>query len=277
MPQKISFLLAVTTQPTTPGAASPHSGGWSESHWLETPRELSHFSIVDLATFRALSLPRQCSVIGVRGQLYTLSGNRILPGGSATAKLIRPGNVAWTVDVPQAGLEISATFEGRPNGSRFSLRGFPDECVINGEFSPVGNIIANITTFTNSLRSQAWGSIVRDLSQPSSRVLGITNGVLSVDDLQDWAVGQYLILRRCQTAFGTPVKGSFRISAIDVGAKTVTLPALVGTLAAIARGTVRRDQVVWARYAAFGQGRIGVKKIGGPFEKYRGRRSKQTA
>ena len=90
MPYRLNVLFAVTTAPTDPLRAVPHSGGWSETHWSDiVPNQALNFNT--LLMQRALMLPTQCAIIGYRQATYTVAGNRLIPGGTSTAKLLLPG------------------------------------------------------------------------------------------------------------------------------------------------------------------------------------------
>lgn len=271
--QKVSMILAVTTAPVNTGDAQPHSGGWTEGHWDQRGKTINDPDIIAMCTKRALLLPAQCSVLGVKLQQYDISGNKLLPGGSTSNKKLYPGNPALTVDVPQASLQMSAGVVSVPNAVRFNIRAIPDECVSLGEYQPTAAFKTNLTAYIATLNGvQTFSTVVRDLTQQSVRVLSIVNGNVTVDNLGGMAVTDYCIFRRVKDTNGNPVSGSFRITAIN--GLTLTLAGLDPTIIATNNGTCREDHLIVRDYAAISPGRIGVKKIGSPFEKYRGRRSK---
>lgn len=270
MPLRVSLKFQATTAPVNRNAAAARTGGWSENFWTAGPRTDLVTDIRAVAQARARLLPVQASIIGYEIQAFDIQGNKLLPGGSSSAKLLYPGNASFTADVLQAALEVTASYTGFQNVFRHTLRGFPDELVENGEYTGASD--ARVMTFMGTLTR--FGGVYRDLNQQAFRVLGIAAGVITLLNPAGLAVNDFLILRRVKDINGKPVSGSFRITAIAGSAFTVAL--LDPTIVAQTGGTARKDLLISIYDPQLPSiGPIRVKKVGNPSDRYRGRRSKR--
>ena len=276
MPLKFSALFALTTTPTNLAQAQPHSGGWSESIWdtANTPTDVL-LSWEQLLDARAALLPINASIIGYRIQQYTISVNKFLPGGTSGAKLLLPGNELYTGDLPQVSLMLSASSNNAQNTRRFTLRGMPDSFMVGGEFQPTAPYLARLTNYRTTLQQGNWYFPGRDLAQPERRVLSIAGNVVNVDNAVGFVQGGYLRFHRCTADNGNVVEGSYPINLI-VGT-AITLGGLPATTLTKPSGTCRNDVAILVLINTVTAGRAVVRKIGRPFELYRGRRSKRPA
>jgi hypothetical protein len=277
MPSHVSLLMQMVTDPEDLTVAQPHSGGWSEGTWVDFNITSSDVRIRQWATKRAVLLPLEAAIIGFRIARYTISGNKLLPAGTATGKFLYPGNSRYRTDLPQVGLEFSAKTANGPNTSRFVLRCIPDQFMVRGEYQPDAAFKRAVTEFTNGHASgfeNSFGFIGRDLSLASARVLSIQGGVVQLDG-PIGAVGgtDWMRLNRVYDIDGKPVKGTFRIESIAAG-NLYTVTGLAG-VSANASGTARVDKVKYFDYSEVVPTRAVVKKVGRPFEAYRGRGSKR--
>ena len=274
MAQRMTFLFSLTTNPADRSSASPHSAGWSESWWTKEHIFLSGRVIPRLASCRARLLPANASIIGFRLANYTISGNRLKPTGSSTGKLQYMGLPGTNVDLPQVAVEMTGSARGAANQSRFSLRGVHDSIMVNGEYQPDPDFKRNMTLFCNQLTSDDWGFIGRDLTVPSANVLNVVAGVITLDGALGLAVGDYLRFHRVKDDDGKPIQGAYRVTALANGGLTVTV-ANLAQIVTTANGTARWDKIDLYEFAAVAPARAVVRKVGRPFEVYRGRRSKR--
>lgn len=278
MPVKVTLLLAVTTNPTDPTSASAHSGGWSEGFYIPGSAFAVPAFFQAWAQGRALLLSGLASIIGYRQQLVTISGNKLLPGGTAAGTLLYPGSFLGDLNAPQDALMLNFQLAGQPSNLRHRLAALPDTQVSVGEYQPTALYKGNVTKYTNLISSGLFGAIVRDLTQPDARVRSLTAGALTTNTSTGAIVGQYLRFRRVKDSSGNPVEGAFLVTALvnnadgsvtytlfDPPAQTVTTP----------NGTVRTDLLVFANIIGGVVNRLVVRKIGRPFVQYRGRRSKR--
>lgn len=275
MPGRVSLLFSVTTQAANAGVAVPHSGGWSESHWVNTPANVTLADIEALAQPRANLLSSLASITGYRIQTFTLVGNKMIPEGSRSGRILIPGGSQAGLNMPQDGLSIFMTAAGAVNVSRQVLRGMPDDYIVNGEYSPNVGYSSRVRTYINALINQAWKFVGRDRSVPNARVLAIANGVVTLaGNVGGVANTSFLRLNRVFDANNRPVKGTFLITAIAGNLYTVS--GLGTTSVTVPSGTARIDQLAVFQYGAGTVGRTVVRKIGRPFEQYRGRASRRT-
>lgn len=270
---KLTNIFQYTSQPVNPAQAIPHTAGWSESVWTSLNATAYDPLWTIWATKRALLLCGAAAIIGYRAQVYTISGNKLLPGGSSSGRWLLPGVVANGADIPQAALSISGGTNGAPNTSNLLIRGIPDIFITGGEFNPTPAYNAALTAYANSLKGNNFGFPGRDLSQPSGRVISYAANVLTLDgNIGGAELTGWIRFHRCYDNAGNPVKGTYQIAGINLNVYTLSR----GPLQVVNNpsGTARIDLIAYYPYSSFATGRIGVKKVGRPLQGYRGRRSK---
>jgi len=269
--QKCTLLFQLTTTPPDRTTASPHTGGWSETWWSQTPFSSTDVHWQELVRARALLLPEQASIVGLRFGLYTIVGNRFVPGGSTTGRLQIPGNSGAITDLPQVALEMAGSTNAGANHSRFNLRCIPDVMMQHGEYQPSNAFKRNVVSFGGKLVNGAFCFVGRDLTKPVQRVISIANNVVTVTGLLGAVVGTDSVrLLNVKDNQGNPVKGAFRIVGLTGFAYTVI--GLDGVTAGES-GSARVDAPVLLPFASVIANRAVVRKIGRPFEGYRGRAS----
>lgn len=276
MPARLSLLFSVTTTVENPSVSVAHSGGWSESHWSNTLAGITLPSIESLCAYRAFILSQSATITGYRIQDFTISGNKLLPLSSSSGRVLFPGGSLDTVNMPQDGLSIYMSTVGAPNVSRQVLRGMPDYTIVAGEFAPNAGYLSRVNQYMAWLVSAGWKFVGRDRSVANSRVMGINAGVVTLaGPVGGVANTSFLRLNRVTDSNGNPVTGTFPITAIAGALYTVT--GLAGVTVTVPSGTARIDQLAVFSYGAGRIGRSVVRKIGRPFEQYRGRASKSRA
>lgn len=273
MPNKVSIIFNLATAPTDLAQANVHTGGWSETFWTDLDGDALLARLAVLAGRRALLLGASASITGYRIQQYTIARNILIAGGSSAGGLRLPGFSAAVTDMPQVALEYKCSAAGKNNSSRKTLRGIIDSQIVGGEYQPTTVYRGAVTRFFTELTSGVWSFPGRDLSNPSMRILGITNlGVITVDGVVGIALGDYVRLLRVRDNTGFPVEGSFEVTAATL--TTITVRDWKGATVG-ASGRLRKDNVVMCTISAASPTRSVVRKIGRPTEGYRGRRSKR--
>jgi len=275
MHTRLSLLMQVTTAPIDTAAARQHTGGWSESAWIPGQQTSGASFITTWARLRANMLPKQASVVGVRLAYYNLVGNKILPVGTQTGKLSRPGSSALETDLPQVALELSGKTADGPNTSRLALRCIPDDMMKYGEYQPTPSFKTAVTAYCAFMSAaQVFGFVGRDLSKPSQRVLSIAAGVLTLDAaLPGVGIGSWIRLNRVYDTQENPVTGVYRVTAVNAAVYTLAdFPAVTVATS----GTAREDAVAFFDFSTITPARAVVRKVGSPFEKYVGRASKRN-
>jgi len=268
---RISLLFALTTDPQDKSIATAHSGGWSEGYWANAEISSGNNLITRVAQARAALLPGQASVIGYRLAKYNIGARKLLPLGTSTGKFFLPGNESIQCDVPQMALELSGSTNGGPNTNRFTLRGIPDVEVARGEFQPSAGFKAALTRFKNRLIAEGLGFIGRDYDGGTRDIYGLASSVLTVSpggfSTQEGDLLQFI---RVRDANGDAISGSFLIDTKTddthyvmrgLGGKTISIPT----------GQIRLSAQKFYAFSYILTSRIVVRKIGRPFESYRGR------
>ena len=151
MPLRYSLLFQVTTDPTNRSAAIGHAGGWSESFYIAGTTPITFNSLASLADARAILLGQECAIVGYRTQTVTISGNRLLPGGTGSGTLQSPGVNGNTINSPWDALMVNLTLNGQAATVRHRLAGLPDAICLNGEFQPYASWSTNLRTYIAGL------------------------------------------------------------------------------------------------------------------------------
>lgn len=273
MPQKISLIFSVTTNPTNLTAASARSGGWTESHWSQnTGPPLTYTQA--LAALRAPMLPTEASIVGYRVQNYNIQGNKLLPLGSASANFLFPGSLVNDLNLPQDGLQCSGTANASTNTTRFVLRAIPDSQIAFGEFQPTTAFRTLLQNYLLQLVSQSWGFVGRVKTGLSARVMSITTaGVITLNGPVGGAAGiDFLRLNRVYDVNGDPIKGTFAIT--NIAGNVYTCAGPIGRVVNVPSGSARIDAISFYPYGSAAIGKAVSKKIGRPSNQYHGRRSR---
>jgi hypothetical protein len=276
MPQKLTILFSYTSVPVNAQNAQPRSAGWSESHWNNSTLPINSPFITNLITRRAPLLPKQANITGVRVQQFTIAGNKLLPGRSASASILLPGNNAYNANSPTDCMMAAFTANGTPNGGRFSMKCIPDEVVVQGEYNGDAAYNLLLANYYTRLIQDAWGFVGRDLTQPSSRVLAVTlGGQVTLAANVGGAQGQdFLRFHRVKDENGVAVKGSF--VANTIAGAVYTLGGYNGQIVTSPSGLARIDKLVYLNYGTITTSRTVGRKVGRPFILYRGRASRRS-
>lgn len=286
---RVTMLFQVTTNPDDPSSAASHSGGWSESMWQNNGTPLLPAVYKKLCQTRATLLPKQATIVGIRQGIYNLVGNKLLPQGTSGAKFLTPGNTAYTTDLPQCSLEVSGLGAGVPNSNRFRLGCLPDEQITNGEYQPtvgykglVTTYLRNLSPFGNPAMGGPWWFVGRNTFPPSVRVASLVPlGGVTLDatlvTLADTTagVGDYIRFHRVYDDSNNPVKGTYLVKAVPA-VNTYTLTGIPQQKVSKPSGLCRKDELTPVAYLEVNVSRAVVKKIGRPFQQYRGRASNRT-
>lgn len=273
--QKGTILMQLTTSPPDRTTASPHTGGWSESFWAGAVYPATDQFWLELIRTRQNLLPTQASIVGYRFGVYTIVGNRLSPGGSSTGRLQKPGQASLETDMPNVALMMAGTTAGAPNSSRFTVKCIPDDMVKFGEYQPNSSFKRSVTAFQTALINGGFGFLGRDLTLPVQRVLSIANNVITLTGVVGAVIGTDSIrLLNVKDVNGKPVQGAFRTTAINGFAYTVI--GLTGVTAGES-GSARVERPKVFLFNGLAANRAVVRKIGRPFEGYRGKASKRPA
>jgi hypothetical protein len=273
MPYRYDMLFQLTTAPTQATKAIAHTAGWSESHWRQTLLAQDSPALTRLLRSRASCLPKQGAMIGLRIGNFTIAGNRLLPGQTSIRKFLKPGPATFNCDVPQMALELGGATSGL-NSSKFSVRGMPDNQVVNGEYAPQDAWDQYLQEYMNALTADGWQMIGRVLSNPTYAINGIsTTGVCTLKVLVPFVNGTQIRLLRVRDENGFPISGVFNAS--QVAGSTFVLDNWVQGTVVKGTGSVRVDAIDLFTFTDMEVSRVVTRKVGRPFEQYRGKRSKR--
>lgn len=269
-------IMQLTTVPLQPTYATSHIGGWSESFWSSDAPAAIDARWLEQQRKRAGLLPATATIVGYRTQEYLIAGNVLVPGGATSGRQLMPGRNALGTDIPQMALMLQQRAAGAPNTARMTLRGIPDLAVGGGEYNPTGNFTAALSLYKKSMVGQNMGFVGRDLSQALVRVNAIDGAIITVSAIPatGLVVGDFVRLNRVHGNDGKPIKGAFRV--VQIAGLQLTVQNLTGALSKPS-GSLRRDALQYFPMQSLTEIRVVVKKVGRPFEQYRGRRSKRRA
>lgn len=276
-------IVILFQQTTVPGAGSApvnyapvaRTGGWSESMYgpdsvaaviagLNGPRS---GGVKPILQARANVLSRNANIIGVR--LYQ--------GGAGKGQLVA---AAWAgnngpSDQPNICLQCSATSLTSGQSRRWTLRGFPDADVVQGEWNPTASDTpARLVDYFNSLAGFGW--MQRTYTSKVNINTIDADGVVWADAVIGYGIGQKVTLNNVTVdATGNRIGGTFRVIAGGgLNTQFKVTPWTYGT----ARGGIA--YIAGKEFQDFAGSlksvvRASVRKIGRPFAGYRGRKSKR--
>jgi hypothetical protein len=254
-----------------------HTGGWSETLYSNlTPSQIvsaltqsNYNGYNPFLPWRASCLPVQDAIIGVR--LYQGSNGR----GQALA-LSYPGGFLAD-EVPQMGLLLKGGATGTANTRRWIIRGVPDDSVTGGEFNPAPNFTDALGNFLNAYGN--FGFIGNDLTKPRVALLGVDAGghfKVKPPATNPFIIGDYVTCTRMVDS----VTGLFRrfagpVTAIDGDASGFTCASFTGN--SCNGGSAQINSPIYCPFniSTITVVRVTLRKVGRPFEVYRGRRSKR--
>lgn len=265
---KTTMLIQGSTNSLGRSEGGPRVGGWSESWYLDGSIDNVRPTFEALCQIRATLLTSPFAVIGQRYQL--------IGGGSSTAAKHFPGSMGTANDVPQMGLLCRLPAVGVANIRPFTFRGVGDDQVEQGEKSLTFLFQRSLNTFFRELARFQFRMRGRDLAAPSVRVASVINRVATFSDPLAFVVGDYIQLRDCYTSTGRLVSGRYQVEA-TTGNTNATLRGFPSTSSVDLSGFASKYSIIYPLIApppAPSVVRIVVKKVGRPFDLYRGRSSR---
>lgn len=265
---KLQMYIDVITGQGDGTSAIGRKGGWSEGWYDDTEpstQQIGQFRA--LCSARAAMLPPSAAVVAQRYQ-------QIDPMGPSSVDLRKFPGTSKTTDFPALSLFCRVRGNGVRQRRPTWIRCIPDEFITAGEYTPDRGFKTAVDRFQVQL--QGWNFKCQALGEQTVPIMNIdANGVFTLaedlDDLVDRT--RVAINRTTQTATKNQKGGKFWVRVNDEGVHT-----LVGwTLGACSGGTMRLviNQYPEIPAGALTTGRIATKKIGRPFERFVGRRSKR--
>ncbi len=272
----LGVTVGVLNAPSIGYSARQHIAGWTEYvMWnndsvssLLTALQTGANNQPGLLPSRAALLSQNAQVIGVR--LY--SGGA---GKGQSFALAYPGTTGAISDNPVQAILVKVGNVNVGAVRRFTLRGVPDAQIVGGEFVPDQNYVNAVNAWMHALSNFAFIAI--DPTQLPSPVFNITAaGLCTINGpAQPFLVNQIVTFNKVLDANG--FKRSFRGSVTSIGPQNnqftvAAWPFGVGTGGTVglkAKGTFSMD------YNTMNVNRLVSRRVGRPFELYRGRRSRR--
>lgn len=276
MPIKMTQFFQLATNTASPGSADRRIGGWSES-WYDVGGTIEsaiakYREVINgkpaLGPARAQLLPRGGSIIGQRFQQVNPKG----PSQSTAFGFA--GDVVNLCDQPQAALLMKVKALNANNIRQHIVRGIADAWLQEGEF--VRNLADATPRLTNYMQALSnWSFQGKDLTQPLIPILTIeTNGLVTTEVAHNYVPTDMVLVQSSVTPFGVPISGRYQVNTIGPAVVNFTLRNWVS--GPTEGGRVRKDAVVFPSVnpETIAISRCIVRKVGRPFNAYRGRRSK---
>lgn len=264
---KGTMLFQLVTNVSGGSQGGPHIAGWSESWYSDGSIADTRRSMTELCRTRAGLLPGSAVIVGQRYQ--------VINGPSSSTAIRFPGAAARSNDVPQAALLCTATVGARPNVRRFSLRGFPDVWIEEGELKPAAPFPAKWEEFEGALGAGPWGFVMRDLTIAAVRVASVNAGALVLQADLVANVFDYIRLNDIYDQFRVLRSGLYQITA-KTDNKNYTIRDWPAGSIVTGNGFARKEEIIFDGVNLnIEYSRIVVRKVGRPFEQYRGRGAKR--
>jgi hypothetical protein len=248
--------------------SSKRVGSFSETVWSDSldQVQISNYMRTSLGPKRARLLPRSAELFACR--LYT--------AGAGKGTLVSMNLVGGTfvTDIPQMALLCQSNNPAAPVQRRFFVHAIPDTYVVGGEFSPSASYASLLADYFVGLQSVWFQGITRSTTATIFNVQA--DGTVMFTGPVTYTQGTIIQVSRTVTASGRKVGGPYAVASVGPGANQVKL---TGWQWGVTNGgtTFIKGQQLYSIGGGAGVSirHIGTRRIGRPFEKFIGRRSKR--
>lgn len=269
---------------TTPGADADrvgyvgraHIAGWSEMVYWYRDDDVGNL-IAELKTGTSPGIGLLPARAGLLSPNQTIVGVRLYKGGAGRGQLVSaqyPGNWGGTKDIPQLALSIRGGSVNYGVSRLATLRGIPDDQVSNGEFSPSLQFANRLGNYFRSLSQ--WGFRALKPTIVRYKIATISSaGLVTLDLPNVFATENKVRVLGAMDAYGR--KRSFDGFVSSVGPLPNQFSLASWTLGERTKGVVfipDYDTFPLDRVLSVAN-RITTRRVGRPFEQYRGRRSRR--
>lgn len=242
-------------------------GGFSETWYSPDSPQTAMGKAKDLSKQRAAFLPQGAGIVGIRVQELGKRGfaeTFNAPGGYGTD----------TKDIPQVATLCIIKKAGIESYKRFFLRAVPDAIVHLGDYTPTDVYTSLVNQWVGALISKGFTFSGIDPALPKVKILGISDvGVFTFAGNVVTAVNDEIQLLNCTNTFNENVSGTYRVSVFVNGASGTFLNWNKGTVNQKGEARKSASATTALEQGSFKILRIGTRKIGRPFDLYRGRAS----
>jgi len=244
-------------------------GGFSETWYIDKTFARSIQSARALAGARA----------ALTGNRTLCLGSRIteIGGKTYTDNHITPGRVREDSDVPQMALLLKIGNDNLSSTKIFTCRGFLDTNVFEGDFTASRATLAAVQQMEGVLSTEAFRFRAKTNLASGVSVVSIdANGNFVLSGPLTFAVGGKLQVLRMRNTLGNTISGSFYVAART----SDTVGQLANWTGGAVAGSGKIRVLTYSYPLADGDLkilRVITRKVGRPFEQYRGRRSRVRA
>lgn len=266
---KLTMYIQVATGDAEDNPAAIRLGGWSES-WYDdfaiSPEVKNSFRT--LCTKRAALLPDTGVIVAQRYQT-------IDPPSPAAIELQRFPGASGPCDYPSLSLLCRVAGTGVTTTRPMYLRGIPDAFIVKGEYRPSQAYTNKLNAFITELRDWNFRAQVQSTQVPIIGIEADGTVTLEADLVGSAARSKVNVVRTQVIATKRLVGGKFFIA---TWTNAFTFKLRNWTAGETQGGSIRLVSYTYPAIPANGvtTGRIVTKKVGRPFEVFRGRKSKKA-
>jgi hypothetical protein len=256
-----------------------HIGGWTESLMWGTDVP------VDVKNALQTGANGNPALLDARADLLASSasivGYKLYQGGAGKGQSFaigRPGNKQYNTDIPQMGLQMKSGGIATTSTRRWTLRGIPDLMVQNGEFVPTSTYDILLSNYMQALKNFGFNG----LDPTQSKKVAVfkvddAGNVTTKDGTNPFANNTIVRVSRVVS----DLDGSF-LSRTDLTQLPDAGTGAQFKLKGWDLGSGKGGTAYFSKQAFFAfdfgtmaANRIVTRRVGRPFEQYRGRRSKR--
>lgn len=267
MAQFLKCTALFTVGTTRPDGTPGRIGGWSESFYNNLLGQSGIREFEKLCQARAGLLPRHGAIVGQRYQIVNEKG------GSSTGAARFSGRVSEEPDMPQMALLLRIGTGSGENIRPVYLRGMPDSMIFSGEYAPTAGFTTALNTYLSELNG--WYFKGRDLTLPSAGISTIAeDGTFVLTGALAFDVNSIVQIRRTNLPFGRQA-GAIAYVQTKTDSTHGKLYQANWPYGITKGGTIRifHDQFFALSSATARIRGSVVKKVGRPFDQFRGRQS----
>jgi hypothetical protein len=287
---KVVMLIQLTTDtPVSSGnapAAAPsigyaprvHLAGWSESLWWDSNDVTSLIRALKTGYGRLPPLgPSRAALLGNSAQVI---GARLYAGGAGKGQSIAfsfPGNASSNVNQPQSAILVVAAPTASAVSRRFTLRGVPGSQESAGEFNPSVAYAKAVSDYFQALGNFSF--LANDYTVTQFKILNVSlTGVVTINGaFPTFAINDIVTVKNTLDSGQVRRNYTGQVTALDPTHNMLTLSNPTWPWGATTGGMIWKPSKVLylINPANCSVTRIVTRKVGRPFEQYRGRRSKR--
>lgn len=273
---KVVIVFQMASQPTLSApdlnyAPAERVGGWTES----VLSNVSYDTLIGRLKGPRTDgypplLPARAGILANRGSIL---GVRLYEGGGGRGQFLplAYSGSAGACDVPQMALLCAGKNDNSPTVRRWTVRGIPDGQVEFGEFSPT---TAFNTAMTNYFKAMSNFGFTGTTPVTSYAIFNVSAlGLVTLKVNNPFGVGDIVTLKSVMVQ-GVRTGGSYVVESIGPLASNFTIkawPVFFGEGGSVSIP----EKAHYNLGGGLSVQRVAQRKVGRPFNQYRGRRSKR--